>query len=62
MCSDENRITSGAILSFEVVCTGSGILRSVRDHRKSLGRQGRLPTSADMLVNILIPNSVMGID
>ena len=28
------------------------ILSSIRDHRKKVGKQGRLPTPADILVNI----------
>ena len=30
-----------------------GILSSIRDHRKKKGKQGRSPTPADILVNIL---------
>ena len=28
------------------------ILSSIRDHRKKVGKQGRLPTPADILLNI----------
>ena len=59
-------INSGAILSFDAVYAGSpviimlhkskqtstGILRSIRDHRKKFGKQGRMPTPADMLVDV----------
>ena len=40
-----------------------GILSSIRDHGK-VGKQGRSPTPADVLVDIIyvIPNSVMCID
>ena len=64
--SDKN-VNSGSIFSFDVVCVGSpvimlatkkvkeqvqGILSSIRDHRKSIEKQGRSPTPADILVNI----------
>ena len=29
-----------------------GILSSIRDHREKVGKQGRSPTPADILVNI----------
>ena len=67
MCSDENiNSRSGTILSFDAVCMGSPviimfqkskqtsfrILSLIRDHSKKVGKQGRSPTPADILVNI----------
>ena len=62
--SDED-IDSGAILSFDVVCMGSPLIimlqnrkqtstrkiMNLRDHKK-VGKQGRSPIPADILVNI----------
>ena len=55
MCSDKKKY--GAILSFDVICVGSpvikmlGILSSIRNH-KNVGKHGRSPTPADILVDI----------
>ena len=66
VCSNEN-INSGAILSFDVVCVGSPVIIMLQKkvkckykeklgilsrEEKKLGKQGRLPTPADILVNI----------
>ena len=65
-------ITSVAVISFDAVCMGSPviimltnrykeklkILSTIRDHRKKVGKQGRSPTPADVLVDSVGRNAL----